>query len=333
MITYVNTVLVGKGTPSIVTAATAANAGKYIIMNLDETIKQDYLSVADMLKANEVKIGLITSKTVTDMNGNTVPVIKWSNNIKRADVKNLTIVANPGTDYTPETVVVDFTSMNANTLHTIDDGGFCLTLRLTYKDLPTRYRKWTDSYEYVTCVGDTATEIAAGFAASIAKNAKGKLMVTLNADRIDGHTLMVNDLGSGTYRLVCVSMSSTELYGTKGALVNVTLQANGDVGTGIKSAQITEQVFTDKDRNGVSFKNLMFFIAVKNSSTILKGDVDGDGVITAQDALLVLQLIPTKMSSTADDIIYQIADVNGDGKISAQDASLILQYLTGKVNW
>ena len=77
----------------------------------------------------------------------------------------------------------------------------------------------------------------------------------------------------------------------------------------------------------------MFFIAVKNSSTILKGDVDGDGVITAQDALLVLQLIPTKMSSTADDIIYQIADVNGDGKISAQDASLILQYLTGKVNW
>lgn len=168
---------------------------------------------------------------------------------------------------------------------------------------------------------------------SIAKNAKGKLMVKLNADRIDDHTLSVNDLGSGTYRLVCVSMSNTELYGTKGALVNVTLQANGNVGTGIKSAQITEQVFTDKDRNPVTFNNLMFFITVKNSSTILKGDVNGDGVITAQDALLILQMIPTKMSSTADDIIYQIADVNGDGNVSAQDASLILQHLTGKVNW
>ena len=128
-------------------------------------------------------------------------------------------------------------------------------------------------------------------------------------------------------------MSNTELYGTKGALVNVTLQANGNVGTGIKSAQITEQVFTDKDRNPVTFNNLMFFITVKNSSTILKGDVNGDGVITAQDALLILQMIPTKMSSTADDIIYQIADVNGDGNVSAQDASLILQHLTGKVNW
>lgn len=173
MITYVNTVLVGKGTPSVVTAATVANAGKYIIMNLDETIAKDYLTVADMEKANEVKIGLITSKTVRDMNGNAVPVIKWSNNIKRNDVKNLTVVKAPtGDTYTPETVVVDFTTMTANTLHTIDDGGFCLTLRLTYKDLPTRYRKWTDSYEYVTNPGDTATEIAAGFAASIAKNAK-----------------------------------------------------------------------------------------------------------------------------------------------------------------
>ena len=68
-------------------------------------------------------------------------------------------------------------------------------------------------------------------------------------------------------------------------------------------------------------------------AVVLKGDVNGDGTITAQDALLVLQLEAKKVGPTDDGIVYEAADVNGDGKVSAQDASLILQYLTGKVNW
>ena len=55
---------------------------------------------------------------------------------------------------------------------------------------------------------------------SIAKNDKGKLKVSLNADRIDDHTLTVQDLGSGTYRLVCFSISNAEFSDTSGALVN-----------------------------------------------------------------------------------------------------------------
>ena len=68
-------------------------------------------------------------------------------------------------------------------------------------------------------------------------------------------------------------------------------------------------------------------------AVVLKGDVNGDGAITAQDALLVLQLEAKKVGPTDDGIVYETADVNGDGKVTAQDASLILQYLTGKVNW
>lgn len=174
MITYVNTVLVGKGVGTIATDPAQASAGQYIFMNLDGSINKGYLSAAELSQANEIKIGLVTSKSTkyTQPDGTvaTMPVIKWSNNIKRADIKALTY-----SEYQPdvqETVVVDFTSMTQNVLHTIDDGGFCLTLRITYKDLPTRYRKWTDSYNYVTVAGDTATEIAAGFAKDIAKNSK-----------------------------------------------------------------------------------------------------------------------------------------------------------------
>lgn len=174
MITYVNTVLVGKGVGTIATDPAQASAGQYIFMNLDGSINKGYLSAAELSQANEIKVGLVTSKSTkyTQPDGTvaTMPVIKWSNNIKRADIKALTY-----SEYQPdvqETVVVDFTSMTQNVLHTIDDGGFCLTLRITYKDLPTRYRKWTDSYNYVTVAGDTATEIAAGFAKDIAKNSK-----------------------------------------------------------------------------------------------------------------------------------------------------------------
>lgn len=176
MITYVNTVLVGKGVGTIFSGSDIADAtaGQYVFMNLDDSVAAPYLSQAQLATANETKIGLVTAKTTkyTKPDGTvaTLPIIKWSNNIKRADIKALTFSAYAAD--VPESVVIDFTSMTQNTLHTIDDGGFCLTLRVTYKDMPTRYRKWTDSYNYVTVAGDTAVEIAAGFAKDIAKNAK-----------------------------------------------------------------------------------------------------------------------------------------------------------------
>ena len=171
MITYVNTVLVGKGVGTIATDPATASAGQYIFMNLDGSINKSYLSADELAKADEIKIGLVTSNSTkyTKRDGTvaTTPVIKWSNNIKRADIKSLTYSTYQ--DDVQEKVVIDFTKMTQDVLHT---GGFCLTLRITYKDLPTRYRKWTDSYNYVTVANDTATQIAAGFAKDIAKNAK-----------------------------------------------------------------------------------------------------------------------------------------------------------------
>ena len=63
----------------------------------------------------------------------------------------------------------------------------------------------------------------------------------------------------------------------------------------------------------------------------LKGDVNGDGEITAQDASLVLQMVAKKIASTDDGIVYEAADVNGDGEVTAQDASLILQIVSKKI--
>lgn len=126
---------------------------------------------------------------------------------------------------------------------------------------------------------------------SIAKNDKGKLEISLNADRIDDHTLTVQDLGSGSYRLLCFSMSNAEFSGTSGALVNMTLQADGNASADAKVGQIKSQVFTETNGNQVKWENVPFII-----TTMLKGDVDGDGKVTAQDASLILQYVAGKIT-------------------------------------
>ena len=74
-------------------------------------------------------------------------------------------------------------------------------------------------------------------------------------------------------------------------------------------------------------------MVVQGTVALLKGDVNGDGELTAQDASLVLQLVAKKIASTADGIVYGAADVNDDGDVTAQDASLILQYVAKKISW
>lgn len=193
MITYVNTVLVGKGTPNVVTAATTANAGKYIIMNLSEDVTSttQYLTASNIDVASKIKIGLITSKTIRDIKGNTVPVIKWSNEIKRGDIKSFT--SDTYKADTQDTVELDFTGATS-TITELAKGNKRVLVRLTFKDTPTRYRKWTDTYEYVTAVGDNATAIANGLAAIINKEWKrSRVTATANAGKLTLTALPYDD--------------------------------------------------------------------------------------------------------------------------------------------
>ena len=59
------------------------------------------------------------------------------------------------------------------------------------------------------------------------------------------------------------------------------------------------------------------------------GDVDGDGVITNLDALLLLYAINDKYNMTAEE--FARADLNGDGVLWAAEALRILQYVSGAV--
>lgn len=179
MITYVNTVLVSnKNNAALATAsdlqgkaskADLANlVGKFVVMNCDPAL-QDGTPIQDIytIDANTdvFKIGVIQDSFFTKSNNGSivfVPTVKWSNEIRVADIKSLTALTYKADS--EDVIKIDFTNLDAETAGLVGRGGIPVVLRLTFKDMPTRYRNWTESYDYYTKPGDAGAAIAAGLA-------------------------------------------------------------------------------------------------------------------------------------------------------------------------
>lgn len=162
MITYVNTVLVSNLTSNNIASALASGTkGQYVIVDADTNAVID--TTAKMTTGvKRIKVGMFTGET-----NKSVPVIRWSNIINRADIKKIATLTAPQTAVTEDSVEIDFTSASNAVTTEWAKGGKRIIVRLTFKDLPTRYRKWTESYEYVTVAGDTTATIASKIAALI----------------------------------------------------------------------------------------------------------------------------------------------------------------------
>lgn len=168
MITYVNTVLVGTGAGVCAAKPTAptdkntpsTDAGKFIMMNMDGVAESNLYTVDTNTK--KFRIGFITSKNVAhrtkDGDVTYVPVIKWSNTIKRDDI--ISTVKQTHFNNSEDTVTIDFSKVDSAIISEFSKGERRIVIRITFKDMPTRYRKWTESYEYVTKPGDNAATIA-----------------------------------------------------------------------------------------------------------------------------------------------------------------------------
>lgn len=73
-----------------------------------------------------------------------------------------------------------------------------------------------------------------------------------------------------------------------------------------------------------------YTVVIKDASAISrKGDVDGDGVVTTKDALMIMQCINGDLIMSDDE--FKRADLNSDGVLSSMEALRILQYINGNV--
>ena len=172
MITYVNTVFVSntnnpaviKGTKTLKGTETnvAGNVGKFVFEKNEKN--------SDEFRIGLVKDGVLRvhgAKTETYAN-----IVKWSNWIDKNYIKSATFMLadayKKNTKLAEEdTVTIDFTGCDDNDPNEFARGNRRIVVRLTFKDMPTRFRKWTESYEYVTKPGDKAEQIADAFAAMI----------------------------------------------------------------------------------------------------------------------------------------------------------------------
>ena len=206
MITYVNSVLVSnKNGETLATAEELKGkakkedlkplVGKFVFMNCDPA-KQDGTAIEDVYKmdtaSDRFKIGVVTSDSFqkVDKLGNVtfVPVVKWSNIINVADIKSVAKL-----DYKEDSedeITIDFSDVAPETLDLLAQGGCPVVLRLTFKDMPMRYRKWTESYSYVTKVGDTVQEIMAGLVKDIIRAPKRQRVYA----KIDGQKLVLTQM-------------------------------------------------------------------------------------------------------------------------------------------
>ena len=66
-----------------------------------------------------------------------------------------------------------------------------------------------------------------------------------------------------------------------------------------------------------------------NAMPILKGDVNGDGVIDSADLQLIAQHIVNTTTLSGDDFLA--ADVNASGTVDSADLQLVAQYLVGTI--
>ena len=206
MITYVNSVLVSnKNGETLATAEELKGkakkedlkplVGKFVFMNCDPA-KQDGTAIEDVYKMDEAadrfKIGVVTSDSFqkVDKLGNVtfVPVVKWSNIINVADIKSVAKL-----DYKEDSedeITIDFSGIAPETMDLLAQGGCPVVLRLTFKDMPMRYRKWTESYSYVTKVGDTVENIIAGLIKDIIRAPKRQRVYA----KIDGQKLILTQM-------------------------------------------------------------------------------------------------------------------------------------------
>ena len=150
------------------------------------------------------------------------------------------------------------------------------------------------------------------------------------SQRAAGMTINAVPIADNTLRYFCYFLSGGNIAAGSGNVLTIRLQPKDKpISTGTYQISVSNIKMGTADMDDkYAGSNLQSSFEVTD---ILKGDVDGDGSITAQDASLVLQLVAEKITSSTEGVIYDAADVDGDSDVTAQDASLILQHVAGKI--
>lgn len=125
---------------------------------------------------------------------------------------------------------------------------------------------------------------------------------------------------------VTVSIQAQE-YAIEGdcALFTLTFNVKDGAPDGDYLVDISVDSVYDADFNEAELVGGSGTVTVSTAPDVLLGDANGDGIITAADALLISR----KLSGWDVQLEIEASDVNGDGMVTASDALLISRKLSG----
>ncbi len=161
---------------------------------------------------------------------------------------------------------------------------------------------------------------------TIAVNSKGKMLVSLNQDRLDEddeHSLLVTEQEDGSYRFLCNSMYEETFLGNDGEIATVTLEIADDVEDGeypviLKNIKLSE--------NDISkYYEISQFTSTLTVVSYIPGDINNDEKVDISDYIGVANHI---LGKTPEGFNVKAADVDENGTVDISDyigiANLIL---------
>ena len=275
------------GEPILTTTAIATSPiGEYDITVERGTVTNEYTAVNGKLSITKAPL-TITAKSYTIKQGEALPIIAATysgfknNETESVLTKKPTFACAVPLDMTPGTYDITASGAEAQNYEISYVKGTLIIEKADEPEPPTPVDADNLSVEDVSMKAGETKEIAivlnnpsAQYVAfqfdlilpdgiSIAKDKKNKLIVSLNEDRIDDHTMTVQLMESNTYRFISYSMTNAEFYETDGDLLYVTLQADNTVKEGALTAIVKEQVFTDTNENPMTWSDFSFNIVIE----------------------------------------------------------------------
>ena len=168
-------------------------------------------------------------------------------------------------------------------------------------------------------------DIALPEGVTLAKNSKGKVIVTLSEDRHDEHTCTINDRGDNLYSVVVLSLSGGELYENDGTVLTVSLVIDEEMEEGIYPIEIRTPRYSLPNGQMIEVASTTSSLTIEN---VMIGDVNDNGVIDIGDAVCIINHIVGKENAV---FVERAADVNGNGIIAEiGDAVSVVNIIVGK---
>ena len=144
-------------------------------------------------------------------------------------------------------------------------------------------------------------------------------------DRTENWWVLGNKVSDTEYKFVLIDPAGDGLEAGNGAVMTISFETTL---TEPFTVDITGIHMAIEGSDGSSEDATQGDIEDATITEVLKGDVDGDGDITVNDATCILRHIVDKPN---DKFIEAAADINGSGDVDVDDATKILQYIVGKI--